>query len=203
MVKTTKVGYGITKREQRTYRISREGLAEFVRDAEGKIYPLADFPGWLDWLSETVALRAKELEFPTESMLRAQPYQSEAWYLKEINQAIFMTREAIKAGDAMKLAARALMLGSINREYKLKFSGEKRLAEYEASSLRQVNGVDMANAKKVASAEEWKKTARRLQAAITHIETGHGYKSKMAEAILCSWPHGSKPPSLDRLRRFL
>lgn len=199
------------------------------KELESFIWPPDNFSGWLDQREARLAKILEHFRLPapnrlvaydnanprlwryeddpntsgpharTEWYLQAFPYQSSFWFIGRILLLINRCRSAVREGGPEKAAGCALQLGTIDGVFNLKFSGEKRLADYER---HQVIGSNKANNIKRRNASAWKAEARRIIAAHPAIDLDNA--TAAAHAILAAWPDHSAPkPSKRTLRAYL
>lgn len=133
---------------------------------------------------------------------KAFPEQSSFWYLGSILYRIKQCRLAIEAGEFLQAAGQAMLLGRIDREMLLKFSGEKRLRRFEWFDSRRTAGLDSTNATKRKDANRWHGIARHILRNSPDIDP-RGKKSETAKALQAKWPQGKKIPNQRSLEDWL
>jgi hypothetical protein len=127
-------------------------------------------------------------------------YQSVRWHLGNLMGLALDARQALEKEQWLELAGRCIELGSWDREFKMKFTIEAKEKEVKKHINRQVKGVDAANAKKQALAEQ-------KYAAAMEIADGMPFESRtsasaVADYVLANWTDDN-PPSKARLRKHI
>jgi hypothetical protein len=230
-MKEAKVGTGITRHTRQTWGPNEHQEFDRFLAEHDYIDPKKDFVGWLDRREQQIAKALEHFKLPapnrcvvsddsnpkawqydddwtalgkhqrTEWYLQNFPYQSSFWYYGRILFFIHQCRLAIISADWLSLAGCSLELGNINREMHLKFSGEKRLRDFERHDARHVAGTDKGNATKREVADTWRKRARRI--AEGNPATDWFNISQVAADVMKAWPQGVRKPGDRSLRGFL
>lgn len=124
-------------------------------------------------------------------------YQSVRWYLGKLMHLANQCRRALEREAWLELAGRCYELGRMEREFTLKFSGDKRLQAFE----RHVSAADKGNRTKKARADAWKAEVRRIVA--THPDIDLDNAAAAARAVRAAWPENLRKPSESTLRRYI
>lgn len=123
--------------------------------------------------------------------------QSVRWYLGTLMQLVLQCRSALAREAWLELAGRCYELGRTEREFTLKFSGDKRLQDFE----RHVAASNSGNRTRKAKAAAWKAEARRIAAAYPAIDLDNA--AGAAREILAAWSRAGDKPSERSLRAYL
>ncbi|MGX5839748.1 hypothetical protein ACWGTI_03375 [Mesorhizobium sp. ArgA1] len=131
--------------------------------------------------------------------LQSFKYQSKLWYIGKLLELIDECNHALEKSELLRMAGYAVKLGSFWRESSLKFSGQKRLEDFE----RQATGADEGNRVRKEKASAWQAQARKIIQANADIDLSNC--TEAAKTILnTEWPTtGLAKPSLRTLRGYL
>lgn len=228
MPRRQKVGTGITRHWRITWNLLDPDDRELVKSQQEQGWP-DDFTGWLDQREADLAEALERLKLPapnqfvafdkgnpiawryevnlyspgiharTEAHLQSFPYQSNFWFIGAILSLINQCRSALLQGQMQRAAGLALRLGAVDSQFRLKFSGEKRLADFE----RHAAGADQGNREKRRKADAWKAEARRIVALNPEINLDNA--SAAARLVLEgeAWSDHVPEPSQRSLRQYL
>jgi hypothetical protein len=198
MPKYIRRGSGITQKTFIAWNFP-EDLDEAGKHAEGR-NPLIDFDAWLDRFKNEIDDHADALGVKAQFGKKSWPYQSQEWYLSQLRLACFLLEQALTSGNHKKIAARGIMLGDLRKEYRLKFSGERKLTRFEDASRKQMTALDQLNDKKRVEAKEWQRIADEV---LDGLAAGIRGYPEAARQLLAHWPKDVRKPGLEALRKYL
>lgn len=118
------------------------------------------------------------------------------WYLGKLLLLLQDCRSAFDREAWLELAGRAYYFGCEHREMRLKFSGDKRLRDFE----KHVAAADKGNATKKQRAAQWQRTARQILSSHPEIDPHNALNA--AREILKYWPADERQPSERTLRAY-
>lgn len=124
-------------------------------------------------------------------------YQSVRWYFGTLMGLALECRRALEKEAWLELAGRCIELGKMEREFQLKWSAEKRLADYE----RHIAASNKGNATRAAAASRWKTLARTISTKFPDLDLVNA--SASARTILAAWPAKERKPSERSLRQYI
>lgn len=127
-------------------------------------------------------------------------YQSVRWYIGTLMGLALDCRRALEKESWLELAGRCIELGKMDREFILKFSGDRHVHGFQVTSERQVKAIDAANAKRRKKMEAWQAVAMEIAGRMPFEDRSSA--SAIADFVLAHWPEG-KPPGKDRLRKYI
>jgi len=121
--------------------------------------------------------------------------QSVRWYMGTLMRLAHMCRQALESGAWLELAGWCIELGALDREFRLKFSAQRRLKSFEQ---RTCQGALRGNARKRVEAEQRQLIVKQILASYPNIDSDNA--SAAARAVLTVWPQGHKMPAARTLR---
>jgi hypothetical protein len=125
------------------------------------------------------------------------PPHSSFWFYGKWMEYLLACRQALVAGDLLRLAGNAVMLGRTIEAMRIKFGSAAKIEKRE----RQIEeAANRGNATKREKAEAWRATAR---GRLSRLHTAPRSISETARAVLDSWPKGQRKPSERTLRDYL
>lgn len=135
--------------------------------------------------------------------LKTYPEQDSFWYLGELMLLALNCRQALTKKDWLGLAGRSLKLGQLDREYRLKFSGEALLKRFEEYDRAHTIGTN----KGIKKGQENARARRAIIWRIIELSGGEIDPRRPTEAarlIRERWPAGGPSVlSVDVITRIL
>lgn len=206
ILREQRIGSGTTKGKRFTFSLSHEGIDWYAEQTKGKFW-VTDFTGSLDNFVNHLREQAKALPdgLPDNAMpwfqLMKREFQSKDWYIGALLQRIDMVRDEMQGGDSLRLAGSALKLGSLKREYALKFQADPLIRRYEDFERKHSEGISLGNETKTRNAKTIAQVVRRLFESDPNIDLSN--LSDAWRRIKQRWPDNVPRRGPDTIKAIL